>query len=389
MLLTFKNTKKTNNIKVIDMFSYIMSQGAAGFTNVQNSNNEFITVELEKITPYYKDYYNQHVRLLFNLLEQEIDTFLATHPTFALSKKEFYTEFKIPKKKKDKNGKTRWRKLINPHPHLKAIQKKIAETLENSGIIPHNAAHAFRTGRDYSTNAEQHKNNNHIINLDLKDFFDSITADIIKENLMMHPAFNVEDRSHLIDKIILIATYKGTTPQGSPLSPYLSNIILVNFDYRIRQKLSESGQAIKYTRYADDTTFSSKKSMDITKIIKTVEEILTIHYKNELKINYEKTKKITPGRCFITGVKLNQKHKLTVGWEKKKELKLKLYNLEKQARLATHDIDVANQIQQALGYIAFMNNVEPNYTHYLVHKSKYSSIITYLTNYLKQNEAFF
>lgn len=368
MLITFINKNINQTItKITNPISYFLSNGLEGIEVIQNkSTDEFITIEINKINNKFISNYNNYIKPILVNLNQNIENFLTLNPDFLTNKNNYYSEFKIPKRKPDENGKIRYRQLINPRPDLKNLQKLIALTLTNIGIIPHNAAHAFRQNRDYYTNAKRHQNNKHIINLDLKDFFDSISERIIHDNLKLHPIFNIDDLSEtILNNIIKIATYKGALPQGSPLSPMLSNLIMVNFDYKLRKALNDNPIRTIYTRYADDMTFSSKKSQDISNIIHLVEKILKEEYNNEIKINYLKTKKITPGRCFITGVKLNKEHKLTVGWEKKKLIKSRIYNLLNKTDLTNPTKETLKEIQSVLGYLAFMNNIEHDYVLYL------------------------
>lgn len=384
MLITFKNTKIGQiTYKVVDPMTYFLSNGTEGIEEIINSStDEYITIEINEVNQKFKNNYNDYIKPMFNSLNNSIETFLNANTNFLEHKEEFYTEFKIPKKKPDEFGRTRYRKLINPRGDLKVLQRMIADNLTHTGVMPHNAAHAFREARDYYTNAAKHKNNKHIINLDLKDFFDSITEEILYENLKMHPIFNVDELGDkLLKNIIKVATYKGTTPQGSPLSPLLSNLIMVNFDYKLRKALNNNPIRTVYTRYADDMTFSSKKSQDITYIIHTVESILAQHYHGTIKINYSKTKKIVPGRCFITGVKLNKEHNLTVGWEKKKEIKSRIYNLLHKADLEEPTADTLKEIERVLGYLAFMNNIEHGYVDYIKRKYDVKKLHIILTTH--------
>lgn len=382
MYLTFKNLhlhKHHIKIDIVDPLEYLISNGKRGIekTEIKNpmANIEYITAEIDSLSDNYVRNYIKNQSHILVKLKQDIQGFLHRHPDFLENKNNYYTKFAIPKRKKDEHGRTKWRHLINPHPELKALQRNIVTTLQDLlNILPHNAAHAFRKNRSFYTNAQVHQNNKHIINLDLKDFFDSITEDIVRNALRLQPIFNVDPLGfELIDLIVKIATLDGTTPQGSPISPFLSNLVLLPFDYKMRQTLNNREIKTLYTRYADDMTFSSKKSQDISEIIHLVENLLNELYNGNIKLNYKKTKKLTPGRCFITGVKLNKDNQLTVGWEKKKLIKSRIYNLnytiskdltEEEQLLA---LDEAYSI---LGYIAFMYNVEPGYVNYLYIKYK-------------------
>ena len=383
MLVSFKNTKiNTSKTVITNPLDYVLSAGEEGFDIIYNLYNQLIiTSEINQVNVKYTENYVFYHRPKLLSLEDQIDRFLRENPDFLEHKENYYSEFKIPKRKPDEHGRTRWRKLVNPCPQLKLLQKTICETLKLCGMIPHNAAHGFVEERDFYTNAAIHATSNHIINLDFKDFFDSITEQLVIDKLKLHPLFNVDELGNrLVTKIAQIATYKGTTPQGSPLSPFLSNIVLVEFDYRIRKILNDQEIKTLYTRYADDLSFSSKKSQDIKEIIHKVESVLNEYYPNTIKINYDKTKKITPGQCYITGVKLNQSHQLTVGWKKKLEIKSRIHNLCKKFTVTNGTItefspefdrdELIAEGRSIIGYLSFMHRVEPEYTTQL--KLKYS-----------------
>lgn len=373
MYITIKNTNKASDgkIKIVDELQYFLSGGTAGYDKTAGlSNDDYITYEVDQITQQYVASYNRYVKHHLEKINNAIDTFLTKYPNFTQEKnirEKYYHEFKIPKKKRGEHGEIKWRYLKEPMPELKTLQSLILNELDAAGILPSNYAHAFRHERDYFTNAQVHQGSNHIINIDLKDYFNTITEQIVINKLLEHPAFNVNKSfgTNLATKIANIATQNGTTGQGSPLSPYLANIIMVGFDYKMRKLLNQEELHIRYTRYADDMTFSCKKSMDITHIIHTVESLLNECFGDSIKINYDKTKKIVPGKCFITGCKLNNEHNLTVGWEKKRVWKSRLYNLINCKIPEDKMVDEANYL---MGYLSFMHRIEPGYAEYLDRK---------------------
>lgn len=398
MLISFVNTLiGTYKTVVTNPLEFMFSQGEVGFEDIYNKYNQLIiTTEISKINEKYKHNYDLYHSSKLNRLYNNILDFLHDHPDFIEHKENYYTEFKVKKRKLDKNGNVKWRKLVNPSNELKILQRNICDTLKCCGVIPHNAAHGFVEHRDFYTNAAIHTKSNHIINLDFKDFFDSITYDLVVQKLLLHPLFNVTplhnefDPEQLVNLIAEIATYKGTTPQGSPLSPYLSNIVLIEFDYRLRKELNNYQIKTLYTRYADDLSFSSKKSLDIKEIIHLVENILNQYYTNTIKINYDKTKKITPGQCYITGVKLNQSHELTIGWKKKNEIKSRIHNLSAKIDDFMRNTNEFNEdeliaeCQSVNGYLSFMHRVEPNYTDalYIKYQPELRNINIFMNNYI-------
>lgn len=107
--------------------------------------------------------------------------------------------------------------------------------------------------RSILTNAAEHRNKRYVFNLDLKDFFPTISAKRIRGFLIKDSnfAFNAD----VATAIAHIACANDTLPQGGPSSPVLSNIICGILDFHLARLAKKFG--CKYTRYADDITFSS------------------------------------------------------------------------------------------------------------------------------------
>lgn len=140
------------------------------------------------------------------------------------------------------------RTISAPDKRLKMLQRKIA-TLLGEVYKPRNAVHGFVLERSVKTNALCHVNRKFIINLDLKDFFPSITEARVSGLFM---SLGVDSRvSEIITRICCLS---GSLPQGSPASPTISNMICFRMDKAL-QDFAKNNKSI-YTRYADDLTFS-------------------------------------------------------------------------------------------------------------------------------------
>lgn len=145
------------------------------------------------------------------------------------------------------------RVIAEPRKRLKIIQKKILVFLEQRSGAIRPVVHGFMAKRSIVTNARVHCSSNihHILNLDLQDFFPSITFFRVRGVLQKHP-FNFSH--HVATVVAHICTLNGTLPQGAPTSPFLSNLVCRSMD-RDLTELARRNQAT-YTRYADDMTLS-------------------------------------------------------------------------------------------------------------------------------------
>jgi len=160
-----------------------------------------------------------------------------------------YTEFKIPKK--DGTSRT----IHKPTNELLCLQIKLKELLEMS-FNPHYKSHGFIKNRDFVTNASHHINKKFVLNLDLENYFDSISFGRVRHMFIAYFKLEVKVASTLAN---ICCHHKGFLPQGAPTSPIISNIITKTLDKQLT-KLAKICPLTYYTRYADDITFSSNSS---------------------------------------------------------------------------------------------------------------------------------
>ena len=156
-----------------------------------------------------------------------------------------YNTFNVLKK----NGAPR---IINaPQKELKSIQKKLSYILNLVYKIKP-SAYGFLIGKNIVSNASNHCKRKVILNIDLKDFFTQIHFGRVRGMLSKAP-YNIDIEAATV--ISQLACYNGVLPQGSPSSPILTNMICSPLDTQLTRVALKN--KIRYTRYADDITFST------------------------------------------------------------------------------------------------------------------------------------
>jgi len=176
----------------------------------------------------------------------------------ALAELPAYNEFQRPKKS---GG---MRHIEDPHPQLKKVQRKLNDYLQ---AVYHfrrpDSAYGFITNpkddpspRNILTNAQVHMGCHWLLNIDAKDFFHTISQERTLEIFQGDP-FHFNDS--IADVLASLCCYKERLPMGAPTSPALSNFASIAMDHQL-EALSEQHQW-KYTRYADDMSFSSQSEI--------------------------------------------------------------------------------------------------------------------------------
>lgn len=256
----------------------------------------------------------------------------------------FYKKILIPKKR----GGTR--ELLIPNNTLKYIQKWILNNILNS-ISVSSFAKGFEKNKCILDNAIVHINQECIINMDIKDFFPSITIEKVFKIFYYYGY--TKEVSFILSKL---CTYRGILPQGSPASPKIANVVCLKLDKRI-SKLSDKYEA-KYSRYADDITISGKKGIE--SIIKIVEPIV----KDEgFRLNRKKTRvAYNNKRQEVTGLNLNS-GRVTIPREYKRKLLQEIYYCQKygvDGHLRHIKCEKAFYKEHLYGKAYFINMIEPD-----------------------------
>jgi len=237
-----------------------------------------------------------------------------------LSAKQAYISFHIPKPGGEK------RLIEHPVAELKEIQHTLNRYLQAVyyGVKP-DCAYSFiiRPNDDFQPrniyfNAMRHHKSEWFWQLDLKDFFHTVTKTHLK-NLFQHLFFFPPELSGLLTAL---CTSKGRLPMGAPTSPVLSNLVCLLMDAELEQ-IAALHQAI-YTRYADDLTFSFPQA-PAANFIEQVRVVLLRHsfVVNENKLQF----RARAEQPEITGLVIGHglKPGLSKPWLKRLKQEIRMY----------------------------------------------------------------
>lgn len=154
-----------------------------------------------------------------------------------------YSFIRIPKRRGGH------RTLRVPDDRLKYLQRRLLPLLE-ALYTPRHPVHGFVRDRSAITNASSHQGRPYLLNVDITDFFGSISRRRVHGMLT---AIGLDDAVATV--VCALCVTADQLPQGAPTSPILGNMVC----YRLDRELMSFAKAhqLRYTRYADDVSVSS------------------------------------------------------------------------------------------------------------------------------------
>ncbi|MCP4213592.1 MAG: RNA-directed DNA polymerase, partial [bacterium] len=258
------------------------------------------------------------------------------------------------------------RPIWAPLPDLKAAQRWILHNIAEK-LPVHGSAHGFLPSRSILTNANVHVNSGMVVQMDIRNFFPTVTYPRVK-GIFRKAGY----REQIATLLALLCTeapreiveHDGTSyyvamgprclPQGAPTSPALTNTLCLGLDQRISGLVKKYGW--RYTRYADDLTFSlPKKQMKkaapgtlvglVSKIIE--DEGFAVHKKKT------RTARIG-GQQKVTGLVVNDDLTPRVPRKIKRRLRAAIHNVKNGKPLIDGDTP-----ERLAGYAAYIFMSEP------------------------------
>jgi hypothetical protein len=220
-----------------------------------------------------------------------------------------YRSWRIPK------GDGRTRRIDAPPDELKHVQQALLEyVLYRAPISP--LAHGFVPARSIVTNAKVHATTaKALLSLDLENAYPSVSRGRTKNALewglgwfikVSYPELTRPLRNELFDVLSDICCYKGCLPQGAPSSGMVLNLACAGLDRRCTRLVRASAAEmpnLRYTRYADDLTFTSSEPIPRVFREKAIQQIAECGFRvNTRKIEHYEAKEAD---IVICGVRLH------------------------------------------------------------------------------------
>lgn len=258
------------------------------------------------------------------------------------------------------------RTICCPHSKLANAQRWILNNI--LGKVPlHDAAHGFVPSRSTLTGAKPHIGSRVLVNVDLKDFFPTIDfarvaglfrglgySPAVATILALLTTESPRMRLRSGKTTLYVAVGNRSLPQGACTSPAISNLISRRMDKRLFGIANSIGW--RYTRYADDLSFSCSDRED--KVAYLLARVRHVTSEEGFQIKESKTRVLRKNsQQSVTGIIVNDKASIdrkTIRKLRSILHRAKFEGLEKQNRLGHPNFSA-----WLAGMIAYVEMVNP------------------------------
>lgn len=274
-------------------------------------------------------------------------------------KSKLYHSFKIPKRS---GG---LRQINAPTPPLMEALRELKIIFEDFMFATyHTSAFAYVKGRSTIDALKRHQGNKSkwFLKLDFHDFFGSTTKEFLRQQLKMIFPFNVlyeKSWEEPLETALSLCFLNGGLPQGTPISPMLTNLMMIPIDHALSKHLREHSPHLVYTRYADDLLISGDLKFDYKQVCDEIKGVLD-KFNAPFSLNDKKTRfGSSAGSNWNLGLMLNKDNNITVGNKIKKRFKVKLYCFLNDFKNGTPwELE---DVQEFAGVLSYYRMVEKEY----------------------------
>lgn len=239
------------------------------------------------------------------------------------------------------------------------IQQAIAQVLSriydptfshhSYGFRPNRSAHdAIREAKGFIREGYRW-----VVDMDLEKFFDQVNHDRLMGTLAKRihdkPLLKLIRRylqSGIMINGVVMDAHQGT-PQGGPLSPLLSNIVLDEFDKELEKR------GYKFVRYADDCNIYVRTQRAGRRVMKSIKTF--IEKKLRLKVNEKKSTVDRPWRCKFLGFSFtsNKEPKIRIAKQSIQRMKEKIREITSRSQPLPMELRIQKLNRYLIGWCGY------------------------------------
>lgn len=319
-----------------------------------------------------KEYFATHPRVEVDPIRDQLNSNVSNAQK-ALNTKDIYSVFFIPK---HSGG---LREIDAPCDELMKALRELKELLAfeshpellgfKDAKLPmhHTTAFAYVNGRCALDAVKRHQANksNWFLKTDFSNFFGNTTPQFLHHMCELVFPFSVlmgnYEWKQVLTKALDLCFLDGGLPQGTPISPFLTNLMMIPFDHVVSNNLHQftNGHSYVYTRYADDVLISGRDNFGVNIMVDFMTDVLK-RFDAPFELKPSKTRYGSrAGRNWNLGVMLNKDNKITIGYRKKQSFRAMidsyLKDREHGVRWELHDLQVLDGLRN------YYKSVEPDF----------------------------
>jgi hypothetical protein len=242
--------------------------------------------------------------------------------------------YRVAKSEKKRDGSIR--QTFDAWPRLKAIQIKIKERILQRVIFP-SYLHGSLRGRSPRTNAATHVQSKITFSEDISKFFPSASRTLVQRVWVDMFGFS-KDVANLLTAL---TTLNGGLPQGGVTSSHLANLIFWDYEPGLVKILALRG--LRYSRYVDDVTVSSRIRLEPAEKTYVVSQIYGMLLHHGFEPNREKHDITTAAKTMQT-TKLVHHTRVSLPVKARQDIRAAVFALERRVSSGERGADITKEL---------------------------------------------
>lgn len=264
--------------------------------------------------------------------------------------------YRLGKKLKKKSG-NGYRQTHDAKPELKLIHELINRRILKQVVYPpylFGGIHDMENPRSPKSNAAYHAGRKFLFKADIKSFFPSVTPPVIHK--IWSDFFHFSPA--VCECLTKLTMFRNFLPQGWKTSGYLANLVFLDAEARLEEKLSRQG--LKYSRFVDDVAVSSSKPITKFEISNLIRQFNNMFKLKGLRLERTKLEILVPNvQMTVTGFVVNSDSP-TILPERRRKIRAMVRKLEIEFRTLGDSQQYSKEWMKVSGLVGNVRSLHPN-----------------------------